>query len=77
MESLFLLIPIAIIIAFVIAVLFFWSVKSGQFDDMQGAAHSILMDDDTPSESVSESDDEVSLDQHNEKPTTTAEGANK
>ena len=48
MESLFLLIPLAILIAFIIAALFFWSVKSGQFDDMQGPAHSILMDDDSP-----------------------------
>lgn len=47
MEILFLLIPLAIIIAFVIAAFFFWSVKSGQFDDMQGPAHSILMDDDS------------------------------
>lgn len=48
MESLYLLIPLAILIAFIIAALFFWSVKSGQFDDMQGPAHSILMDDDSP-----------------------------
>ena len=48
MEVLFLLIPMAIIIAFVIAIVFFWSVKSGQFDDMQGPAHSIIMDDDSP-----------------------------
>ena len=48
MEILFLLIPLAIIIAFVIAGFFFWSVKSGQFDDLQGPAHSILMDDDSP-----------------------------
>ena len=48
MEILFLLIPLAIIIAFVIAGFFFWSVKNGQFDDLQGPAHSILMDDDSP-----------------------------
>lgn len=48
MEILFLLIPLAIIIAFVIALVFFWSVKSGQFDDLQGPAHSIIMDDDSP-----------------------------
>ncbi|MCP4011041.1 MAG: cbb3-type cytochrome oxidase assembly protein CcoS [Proteobacteria bacterium] len=48
MESLYLLIPLAILVAFIIAALFFWSVKSGQFDDMQGPAHSILMDDDSP-----------------------------
>jgi len=51
MESLYLLIPLAIIIAFVIAGFFFWSVKSGQFDDLKGPAHSILMDDDSPPES--------------------------
>lgn len=48
MESLFLLIPLAILIAFIIAALFFWAVKSGQFDDMKGPAYSILMDDDSP-----------------------------
>lgn len=48
MEILFLLIPLAIIIAFIIAAVFFWSVKSGQFDDLKGPAHSILMDDDSP-----------------------------
>ena len=26
----------------------FWSIKSGQFDDMQGPAERILMDDDDP-----------------------------
>ena len=27
---------------------FFWAVRSGQFDDMEGPAHRILMDDDDP-----------------------------
>ena len=48
MESLFLLIPLAILIACIIAAIFFWAVKSGQFDDMKGPAHAILMDDDSP-----------------------------
>lgn len=26
----------------------FWSIKSGQFDDLEGPAHRILMDDDDP-----------------------------
>ena len=52
MEILFLLIPLAILIAFLIAAFFFWSVKSGQFDDMRGPAHSILMDDDSPEQST-------------------------
>ena len=31
-----------------IAVGVFWSIKSGQFDDMEGPAERILMDDDDP-----------------------------
>jgi cbb3-type cytochrome oxidase maturation protein len=27
---------------------FIWAVKSGQFDDLEGPAHRILMDDDDP-----------------------------
>ena len=45
MESLYLLIPVSIILVFVIAGLFWWSVRSGQFDDLEGPAHRILMDD--------------------------------
>jgi len=57
LEILFLLIPLAIIIAFVIAGFFFWSVKHGQFDDLQGPAHSILMDDDSPHIKASDDND--------------------
>lgn len=49
MEILYLLIPLAVILAGVIVWGFFWSVKSGQFDDLEGPAHRILMDDDKPS----------------------------
>ncbi|WP_137009765.1 cbb3-type cytochrome oxidase assembly protein CcoS [Aquitalea aquatilis] len=48
MESLYLLIPLSIVLAFVIAVVFWWATRSGQFDDMEGPAHRILMDDDRP-----------------------------
>lgn len=44
MESLYLLIPISVILVFVIAGLFWWSVRSGQFDDLEGPAHRIIMD---------------------------------
>jgi len=43
-ESLYLLIPVSILLVFVIAGLFWWSVRSGQFDDLEGPAHRILMD---------------------------------
>ena len=48
MDILFLLIPISVIFVALIAVAFLWAVKAGQFDDLEGPAHRILMDDDTP-----------------------------
>jgi cbb3-type cytochrome oxidase maturation protein len=47
-ESLYLLIPVSIVLVFVIAGLFWWSVRSGQFDDLEGPAHRILMDSEPP-----------------------------
>ena len=55
MESLFLLIPISLLLISLLAWIFYWSVKAGQFDDLEGPGEAILMDDDTPSsEKVSE-----------------------
>jgi len=49
MEILYILIPLAAVVAVIAALAFFWSVKSGQFDDLEGPAHRILMDrDDAP-----------------------------
>jgi cbb3-type cytochrome oxidase maturation protein len=47
MESLFLLIPLSLVLVAVIAAFFYWSIKNGQFDDLEGPGHAILMDDDT------------------------------
>ena len=47
MESMFILVPISIILAFAIGYFFWWSGKNGQFDDLEGPAHRILMDDDS------------------------------
>ena len=33
---------------FAIAIAFWWSVKSGQFDDLEGPGFKVLMDDDGP-----------------------------
>ena len=46
MEVVYLLVPLAIILAGVVVWAFFWSIKSGQFDDLEGPAHRVLMDDD-------------------------------
>lgn len=48
MESLFLLIPISLLLVGLLAWIFYWSVKAGQFDDLEGPGEAILMDDDTP-----------------------------
>ena len=47
MEILYLLIPMSVVLVFAIAVIFWWSVRSGQFEDLEGPAYRILMDDDT------------------------------
>lgn len=46
MDVLYLLIPISLIFVAIVAWVFIWSVKSGQYDDMEGPAHEILMDND-------------------------------
>ena len=46
MNVLLLLIPAALLLGVLGLVAFFWSIRSGQFDDMDGAAHRVLLDDD-------------------------------
>lgn len=48
MEILYLLIPMSIVLVFLIGAVFWWSVRSGQFDDLEGPGYRILMDDDRP-----------------------------
>ena len=48
MDILYLLIPLSLVLVFLIGALFWWSLRSGQFDDMEGPAHRILQDDDDP-----------------------------
>ncbi len=48
MEILYLLIPLSVVLVFLIGAVFWWSVKSGQFDDLEGPGYRVLMDDDRP-----------------------------
>jgi cbb3-type cytochrome oxidase maturation protein len=48
MDILVLLIPLSLVIVGIIAWVMLWATKSGQFDDLEGPAHSVIMDDDTP-----------------------------
>jgi cbb3-type cytochrome oxidase maturation protein len=45
MNSLLLLIPLAIILGLIGLGAFLWALRAGQFDDLDGAAHRILLDD--------------------------------
>jgi len=44
------LIPIALGLGLVGLAAFFWSLKSGQFDDLDGVALRILIDDESPAD---------------------------
>lgn len=51
MEVIYLLIPLSLVFLVVAVWLFFWAVRSEQYDDLEGPAHRILFDDrDTRSE---------------------------
>ncbi len=55
MEILYLLVPLAMLIVALMVVIFFWAVRSGQFDDLEGPAHRIIMDDDRSDEAKKDS----------------------
>ncbi len=46
MSGLLLLIPIALMLGLAGLAAFLWALRSGQFDDMDGAAQRILLDED-------------------------------
>jgi len=48
MEIIYLLIPLSVILVGLIIWIFLWAIRSGQFDDLEGPAHQILMDNDDP-----------------------------
>lgn len=45
MSVLIYLIPIALLLGLLGMAAFIWSIKSGQYDDLEGAAHRILIED--------------------------------
>ena len=46
MDSLFILIPAALVLGLFGLVAFLWALRNGQFDDPEGSAGRILFDDD-------------------------------
>jgi cbb3-type cytochrome oxidase maturation protein len=53
MTGLALLIPIALCMGLIGLVAFFWALRSGQFEDIEGAAARILIDDEDGPEGLS------------------------
>lgn len=45
MSSLIFLLPLALLLGGIALGAFFWSLRSGQYDDLDGAAERILLDD--------------------------------
>ena len=58
MESLYLLIPMSLVVVAFIVLILYWSVKSGQFEDLEGPGHAILMDNDLPPKKLAPQTDE-------------------
>ena len=48
MAALYILIPVAVVLVALAIWVFFWAVDTGQYDDLDGPAHSILFDDEDP-----------------------------
>lgn len=48
MDVLIFLIPVALVLGLLGLIGFLWSLKSGQYDDLEGAKYRILQDDDLP-----------------------------
>ena len=54
MSSIYVLIPLAILLVSIAVGVFFWAVKSNQFEDLERHGSSILFDDDLPKKSSKE-----------------------
>ena len=48
MDILYLLVPLSVVLVFLIGAVFWFALRSGQFDDLEGPAFKILLDDDSP-----------------------------
>jgi len=70
MPALYILIPVAIALVGFAIWLFFWAVDSGQYDDLDGPAHSILFDDEDPKHTaaVSQQQQDQPKDSQQDKP---------
>ena len=52
MDSIYILIPIALLFSALAIGAFFWAVSNKQYDDLDAAAHSILFDEDQDRQAI-------------------------
>jgi len=52
MDILYLLVPLSVVLVFAIGIFFRSAIRGGQFEDLEGPAYRILMDDDNPDGAV-------------------------
>ena len=48
MDVVFALVAVSVVLVIAIAIVLIWAIRSGQFEDMEGPAWRVLMDDDRP-----------------------------
>lgn len=58
MDVIYGLLPGMLLLGIIAVVIFFWAVKNGQYDDMDGAANRILMESDQKDDSKDKDEDE-------------------
>jgi cbb3-type cytochrome oxidase maturation protein len=62
MNILVLLVPVALLMGAAGLVAFLWSLRSGQYDDLEGAANRILLDDDIIADNEEKEEDDADPD---------------
>ena len=62
MNIIFLLIPLSLVLLIAAVWAFFWAIRSGQFDDLDSPAWSVVMDDDRAPRQQAAKNDEASQD---------------
>ncbi|MFN2382024.1 MAG: cbb3-type cytochrome oxidase assembly protein CcoS [Guyparkeria sp.] len=58
MEVLFLFVPLSMLVVAGLVWAAFWAIRNNQYEDLEGPAHRILMDDDDPKIPTNHSSDE-------------------
>ncbi len=61
MDVIYGLLPGMLLLGIIAVVIFFWAVKNGQYDDMDGAANRILMESDQKKDNKHKDDNEEQI----------------